>query len=559
MDDKLFVIAIGGTGMRCLESFVHLCAIGMFDNEEINILTLDTDQSNGNKGRVERLIELYNKVKTDNPDNPGGSPNTNTYFSAKLNLYKFYTDYSKANRSSYLKLSATQGTDKQTEQDDSDLADLFLEHDTVQSFNLEHGYRAQTHLGSMLMYHGIIEAARHYNADKSKATAPEKDLVDFLSKLQQSSAGARVFVFGSVFGGTGASSIPVVPEALKEAINVISQNTIDFNRVKFGATLLTEYFSFKSPSEAQRKNEKLIASSDYFAINSQAALQFYQQDRTVKDRYKRLYHVGWPAQELDVTGDKQQTITGGAEQKNACHVVELMCACAAYDFFGQDDNNLKNKTAQYLYRSVEEDDSGNLTFKGTDFVDATKANEFLQKMGSFLVLAHLVLSKHAGAIPQVGMSKANIGTRGLISWLDEFKITDYNDMRQEQTEEIDNFMKEFAYSIDAGALVRGWIYQVYNSVRAVGASKFLFATNIFEENIKTLASMDPFKEIQEEKKAGLIIKTDKRETYDDFIKKLPNAKPQQNGTQSVSTMKERFLAHMYNAINATIPFSAMLS
>ena len=236
-----------------------------------------------------------------------------------------------------------------------------------------------------------------------------------------------------------------------------------------------------------------------------------------------------------------------------------MCACAAYDFFGQDDNNLKNKTAQYLYRSVEEDDSGNLTFKGTDFVDATKANEFLQKMGSFLVLAHLVLSKHAGAIPQVGMSKANIGTRGLISWLDEFKITDYNDMRQEQTEEIDNFMKEFAYSIDAGALVRGWIYQVYNSVRAVGASKFLFATNIFEENIKTLASMDPVKEIQEEKKAGLIIKTDKRETYDDFIKKLPNAKPQQNGTQSVSTMKERFLAHMYNAINATIPFSAMLS
>ena len=559
MNDKLFVIAIGGTGMRCLESFVHLCAIGMFDNEEINILTLDTDQSNGNKGRVERLIELYNKVKTDNPDNPGGSPNTNTYFSAKLNLYKFYTDYSKANRGSYLKLSATQGTDKQTEQDDSDLADLFLEHDTVQSFNLEHGYRAQTHLGSMLMYHGIIEAARHYNADKSKATAPEKDLVNFLSKLQQSGAGARVFVFGSVFGGTGASSIPVVPEALKEAINVISQNTIDFNRVKFGATLLTEYFSFKSPSEAQRKSERLIASSDYFAINSQAALQFYQQDRTVKDRYKRLYHVGWPEQELDVTGDKQQTITGGAEQKNACHVVELMCACAAYDFFCQDENNLKNKTAQYLYRSVEEDDSGNLTFKGTDFVDATKANEFLQKMGSFLVLAHVVLSKHGGALPQSDLGKELRGTRGFIRRLDEFKITDYNDMRQEQTEEIDNYMKEFAYSVDAGSLVRGWIYQVYNSIRAVGASKFLFATNIFEENIKKLASMDPVKEIQEEKKEGLIIKTDKRKTYDDFNKNLPNAKPQQNGAQSVSTMKERFLAHMYNAINATIPFSAMLS
>ena len=98
MKDSLFVIAIGGTGMRCLEAFVHLCAIGMFDNEEINILTLDTDQSNGNKGRVERLIELYNKVKTDNPESPGGSPNSNTFFSSKLSLYRFYTDYSMANR-----------------------------------------------------------------------------------------------------------------------------------------------------------------------------------------------------------------------------------------------------------------------------------------------------------------------------------------------------------------------------------------------------------------------------------------------------------------------------
>ena len=56
MNDKLFLIAIGGTGMRCLESFVHLCAAGLFDNHTIEILTLDTDQNNGNKDRVENLI-----------------------------------------------------------------------------------------------------------------------------------------------------------------------------------------------------------------------------------------------------------------------------------------------------------------------------------------------------------------------------------------------------------------------------------------------------------------------------------------------------------------------
>lgn len=557
MGDNLFVIAIGGTGMRCLEAFVHLCAIGMFDNEEVNILTLDTDQSNGNKGRVERLIELYNKVKTDNPSNLGGSPNSNTFFSSKLNLYKFYTDYSKANRSTYTKLSATQGNGQEADEDNKDLADLFLEHETVQSFNLEHGYRAQTHLGSMLMYHGIVEAACHYTENKAKATEPELQLAEFITLLQKSGTGARVFVFGSVFGGTGASSIPVVPEALKEAGNIISQNAIDFNKVKFGATLLTEYFSFQSPSDAQRKAEKLIASSDYFAINSQAALQFYQNDKTVKERYKRLYHIGWPVAEMSVSNSNGDTITGGAKQENACHVVELMSACAAYDFFMLSDTDLQNASAQYLYRSVELDEKGSLIFKGSDFVCQLKAPEFMQKLGSFLTLAHIVLSKHGGALAQKNVEGKIKGTRGFIARLAEQDVHDYDDMKKEQSEEIDNFMKEFAYSVKDGGIVRGWLYQIYNSVRVAGVSRFLFPSKVFEENVQALANMDPCKEIQEEKKSGMLFKTDHRKNYDDFIKNLPQSRPVDD-KQNVSTMKERFLAHMYKAINMTIPFSAKL-
>ena len=557
MKDNLFVIAIGGTGMRCLEAFVHLCAIGMFDNEEINILTLDTDQSNGNKGRVERLIELYNNVKTDNPASPGGSANSNTFFSAKLNLFRFYTDYSKANRSTYSKLSATQGLDKETSDDDRDLADLFLEHDTVQSFNLEHGYRAQTHLGSMLMYHGIIEAACHYIKDKATATESEQNLAEFITCLQKSGTGARVFVFGSVFGGTGASSIPVIPEALKEAVSIVSQNSIDFTKVKFGATLLTEYFSFASPSDDQRRNEKLVASSDYFAINSQAALQFYQNDKTVKECYKRLYHIGWPATALDVSNGVSQTITGGAEQKNACHMVELMCASAAYDFFTLDESNLQNTTAQYLYRSVELDGAKNMTFRGVDFVSATKESEFMQKLGSFLTLSHIVLSKHGGALPQENVKKETRGTRGFVERLKVLDMHDYDEMSETQCKEIDDYMKEFAYSVNSGRLVRGWIYQVYNSVRQVGVSHFLFPVEVFEENVGALANMDPCKAIQEEKKEGLLFKTDKRTDYDDFVKNLSACRPD-GDKQNVSTMKERFLAHMFNAINKTIPFSARI-
>ena len=158
--DKLFVIAIGGTGMRCLESFVHLCAMGMFDNETIDILTLDTDQSNGNKGRVEELIDLYAKIKSDDENNVnGGQPNADTFFSAKLNLYRFYTKYTDSDRKNYKLLSKQNSGISKGE--NTDLASLFFDGGTVQDFDLSHGYRAQTHLGSLLMYHGIIEAARN--------------------------------------------------------------------------------------------------------------------------------------------------------------------------------------------------------------------------------------------------------------------------------------------------------------------------------------------------------------------------------------------------------------
>lgn len=48
MAKQYFVMGIGGTGMRCIESLIHLCAMGMFDDTEIHLLALDTDKNNGN-------------------------------------------------------------------------------------------------------------------------------------------------------------------------------------------------------------------------------------------------------------------------------------------------------------------------------------------------------------------------------------------------------------------------------------------------------------------------------------------------------------------------------
>lgn len=544
--DKLFVIAIGGTGMRCLESFVHLCAIGMFDNEEIEVLTLDTDQTNGNKGRVEQLIELYNRIKSNDISTlDGGQPNVDTFFSAKLNLYRFYTDYSDQSRKTYKLLSAMQNASDEQKKNNEDLANLFLDPSTVQAFNLDHGYRAQTHLGSMLMYHGIIEAAVNYAKDKNTAAIQEVELMNFLNLLAQAGSEARVFVFGSVFGGTGASSIPVIPTALKDAVDICGQNTLDLSKVKFGSTLLTEYFSFTSPDENQKKKEHVIADSNIFALNSQAALQFYQDDPTVKSVYKRLYHIGWPLQSKNVSDNSADTITGGAEQKNACHVVELMCACAAYDFFTISDSELESiQEAQYMYRSVPF--TGNsFDFTGSDFV-GDKGDIFMNKLGAMLSLAHIILTKHDA---YNGMK----GVLGLLKRFKEQKIDAYESLTNQQSDELDDYFKKFAYEKDNNNMfVPGWIYQIRSSI---GSGKFIFRPEAFPDGA-SLKSVDPGNIFIDEKHKWEKGKFGLGDRYDHFIDgTMTDSRCLPKEKQKVNTVKEKFLAHIYNGITIAQKFN----
>ena len=546
MDDKLFVIAIGGTGMRCLESFVHLCAIGMFDNQEIEVMMLDTDSSNGNLGRTETLIDMYRKIKSETSDNvDGGTPNTDTFFSAKLNFYKFCTDYNDVQRISYKNISRLAEGDPENRRQNELLSDLFLDKETVQEFHLDHGYRAQTHLGSHLMYHGIVEAARKIR-DGKDVKAAEKNLADFLNKLDKAAENARVFVFGSVFGGTGASSIPIIPVAFKDAVSVYSggKSTLDLSKTKFGSTLLTEYFSFKKPDLKQMaaKKDSVIADSSFFPLNSQAALQFYQQDPTVQSVYKRMYHIGWPLESKPLSDNGQnETITGGKEQKNNCHIVELMCACGAYDFFTIDDALLKDDRVQYLFRSIPFE-SNAFNFSPNDLV-GDKGNVLANKLGAFLSFAHIVLAKNKAAF-------GDTGTRGFLKQMKQNKIDTYDAISEQATDEIDEYLKMFAYTFDnQKQFVPGWIYQVRKSV---GSGSFLFKPSAFQETQKELEKLDVgdifFDDNHNWPKGGVF-----SDRYDTFVKTLiDRGLPRED--QHVQTVKEQFMAHIYNGITLSQKF-----
>lgn len=443
MGKQFFVLGIGGTGMRCIESLIHLCAMGMFDDTDIHLLALDTDKDNGNYARLKEVKEAYMKVK--GVDASQHTALKNTFFSANLHYYDFSPDYEKK---SDFKSVFNYGDTKYNNSEQTDLADLVLSKN-VENFNLRHGYRAQTHLGSMMMYHSILEETRSNH---------NSELKNYLSKLIQASQNgmARVFILGSVFGGTGASSIPIIPQAISKAVEIMSGGAANvLNNAYFGATLLTAYFNFKSPTGTELENQKIIATSDKFALNSQVAMMFYEDDATVKSTYQKFYMLGTPGVEWDPMAKKKddikETITGGANQRNDSHYVELLAACAALNFFESSESDLQqhkqNNDIEYLYRAVN--DNGKLEFR--DFVGQESEMEFAKKLGMLVAFSFLCNGED-----DFVESVASGGHKDIMS---------FEDISPTQVKDgIKEYFRLFHFSLNKDdSIYEGWLRQLHRS------------------------------------------------------------------------------------------------
>ena len=104
-------------------------------------------------------------------------------------------------------------------------------------------------------------------------------------------------------------------------------------------------------------------------------------------------------------------------------------------------------------------------------------------------------------------------------------------------------MKVFAYDFSGNDFNKGWIYQVRGTI---SSGTFLFNNKAFSDNPGELEKLDVGALFLEDKyhwdKGGI---TSNR--YDTFVKKLIN-EGRPNDSQKVTTTKEKFLAHIYNAV-----------
>jgi hypothetical protein len=485
---QYFLVAAGGTGMRCLQSFINLSAVGLFKKmQKVHILLMDTDEENKDKRNAENLIQAFQKLQANAKDSG--------FFDCEIKLYVFVPDYSKDTRRNFIILSQLERGNSEV---NHKLANIFFE-DNVQEFDLSHGYRAQTHLGSYLMYHAFIEEIRKSVEDTVYGNNSQLNKF-ILAVSQANNTEARIFAFGSSFGGTGASSIPVIPRAISDCTKIVTGGNINPDKIYYGGVVLSSYFKFKPPSDAERKKEKVIANSQFFTHNSATALNYYVNDYTISKMYKRLYLLGWPTRlcvDLDeyktaalAKGPDQKTITGGKAQENPAHVLEIYSAAAAYHFFDEgytSSTRLKDlNTTEFRYKSMilggdgkkenskmifEADD---IIFKKQDTADANSlpAQEELRKnLIAFYTLGRMVHAEYGGNV------------MGLI---DDLKI--YNsvyDVKPDILETFSYFLNYFSLmprGEESKGYNPGWLSQVFLTFAPQGDKDFLGIKQDFFKN-----------------------------------------------------------------------------
>ena len=298
---KLFAIGVGGSGAKCLEAAIHLHTMGLLDQEEsppteLGVLFVEPDRQSALLQRAQTAL-----VRTQSLHKALGGVTQHFCRGGELKDYGVWNPVeSVAGQGS---LTMAQIYTKHTLQHKSPalggLMDCLFTPEE-QKLDLREGFRGRPPIGSALMSAIALDDSIH-----------AKTWGRFLGDVRQAAKGGEevcIHMFGSVFGGTGASGVPTLGQLLR---NWLEKEKIQ--RARLNASLLLPYFNFKDHGT---KDTGLHAEASNFQLNTGAALQYLSQDGA-RD-FDQVYLLGSDAK---VAYDFS---IGGASQANGAHLVELL-------------------------------------------------------------------------------------------------------------------------------------------------------------------------------------------------------------------------------------------
>jgi hypothetical protein len=310
MTMKNYLIGIGGTGARIMEAVTYLCAAG-YGPDELSMFLVDPDQGNGNLSRTKTLIGKYNECQKRFRERNSER--------VKLFRTRLSTPPDSMIWSIFDNPHATLGNHidydnlKQSQPALAEFASvLFSQRELTEK--LDEGFRGHPSIGAVVM------------AEPSRASDPWKT---FWSDVTTASLpnDVRVFLVGSIFGGTGAAGVPTFGSRKMLKYNELAAFDKS-SRIYLGGCLVLPYFTFDvGPESMAEHSGDLFVTHNDFPIATKAALQFYdeKQDDLAFDE---LYFIG------DSDAEPVGSFAPGAKkQENRAHYIELVAGLSALDFF----------------------------------------------------------------------------------------------------------------------------------------------------------------------------------------------------------------------------------
>lgn len=97
---------------------------------------------------------------------------------------------------------------------------------------------------------------------------------------------AKIFLFASVFGGTGAAGFPTIAKLLKEVLHKDNEGNCV---ARIGGALVLPYFQF--PPAGDENAREMQAKVEEFMLNTKSALEYYDKNDILGPVFTSIYMV----------------------------------------------------------------------------------------------------------------------------------------------------------------------------------------------------------------------------------------------------------------------------
>lgn len=318
---KIFIFCIGGSGSRVVRALDMLMASGvpqMASGDQVYPIMIDYDLQNGDTNRSVNCVQTYHHIhEVAYPKELAKNAQTDDgFFHTPMSMMRelgngctsgFTMQFDGSKSKTFEDAIGFKNLGDNNNRTKDLLYSLYDSSNSADSelkIDMTVGFKGNPNIGSVV-FHSLREMKEF--EDFSRNCDPTED---------------KVILVGSIFGGTGASGIPELVNAIRE--------TPKLANVQLGVIMILPYFSFESAQEIGTVKGSL------FDSKTRASLSFYVA-AGLNERINSIYYVG------DNERTKMPYVQGGSGQLNDAHIVDLLGAISILHFVKRNNISLGNK------------------------------------------------------------------------------------------------------------------------------------------------------------------------------------------------------------------------